>query len=628
MINKKSVFLRMVVVALIISFSLSMTAYAETDSGLEDFVTRLYRLTLDREPDPDGLNYWVQELKQGSKTGADVSFHFIFSSEFLNKNLIASEFLDIMYRAFFDREPDGDGFKYWMDVMGKGYGRRYILAQFVNSKEFAGICSTYEIVPGEVKLSKADRTPDAGVLDTEEITRLYGPAVVYIEAFDSFGNLIGTGSGFVISADGKIMTNYHVIDGCTQATVHMEDGSYYDVEYVTGYDALRDIAVLKVDAINLFAVKLGDSDLVKTGQRVVAIGSPLGLFNTVSEGIVSSSSRSIGGENFIQTDAAVSPGSSGGALFNSRGEVIGVVSVELIDGQNLNFAIPINEVRHYADSDEQTALADLPLNYQEFYNMVTVFEWEPNNDQVMADIAGYSVYGEDIYEIFGTITGSRYDVDYYKFVVSVPGTITVFGDWLGEELQGSEKSLAFSIQDAKGNTWSSSTVIESGQECFCRVTHFVEPGIYYLVVHQTREGEDSYAGSQYGLVAAFKAAFDIPLEEQTLIEHIDGSIYIGNAVDGIPQGKGILILPNGTYFYGYFENGLMHGVGTLYLVDGGIYHGNWENGHVTGYGIYTWSDGDQYRGNWVDGVKSGYGVLETIDGEVYEGIWFNNELME
>ena len=625
MLIKKSMFLRMVVVVLIISLSLSMTAYAETDSGLEGFVTRLYRLTLDREPDPGGLEYWVQELQQGSKTGADVSFHFIFSGEFLEKNLTASEFLKIMYSAFFDREPDEGGFNYWMDTMGKGYGRKYILAQFVNSNEFAGICSTYGIVPGAVKLSKADRTSDVSVLETEEITRLYGPSIVYIEAYDMDYNVISTGSGFVIAEDGRIMTNYHVIAGCQDASVFMEDGSEYYVEYVTGLDIDRDIVVLKIDAVDLPAVKVGDSDLVKTGQRVVAIGSPLGLFNTVSEGIISSNSRSIDGQRFIQTDAAVSPGSSGGPLFNTRGEVIGVVTSTLNDGQNLNFAIPINEVRHIAESNDNLALLSLYFDYLIRQDTEKVFEWEPNNEMALADIASYNCHSKKYFKIYGTITEGLDDVDYYKFVVSAPGTFTIYGDWREEEQQGFEENLKLSFQSFNGSLISESAVEESREGRFASLNAFVEPGIYFIAVRQNSESEDLYAGSKYDLEVTFSEPFDIDTKDKPYFVYKDDSIYIGDVIDDIPHGKGIYIWPDGSSYHGSWVNGYMHGIGTLYLSNGDVYHGSWENDCMSGYGTYTWANGDQYQGMWSNNNMNGYGTLYIIDGYEFKGYWVDNE---
>lgn len=123
---------------------------------LEEFVTRLYELTLSRKPDQKGLDYWINELFYERKTGADVSENFIFSKEFIEKNISNSDFINIMYRAFFDREPDEGGKRYWLDKLEQGFSRRYVLAGFVNSKEFNELCNVYGIIPGSIKLTPED----------------------------------------------------------------------------------------------------------------------------------------------------------------------------------------------------------------------------------------------------------------------------------------------------------------------------------------------------------------------------------------------------------------------------------------------------------------------------------------
>ncbi len=149
------------------------------------------------------------------------------------------------------------------------------------------------------------------------------------------------GSGIIIGSDGTIVTNYHVIDGAAKISVAFDDETHYEGEvWVQDYDKGRDLAILKIDRTGLPSVKLGDSDQVRLGESVVAIGSPVGLFNTVSEGIISSI-----WDGELQTTAAISQGSSGGALFNRQGEVIGVTYAAILGGENLGFAIPVNLVK-------------------------------------------------------------------------------------------------------------------------------------------------------------------------------------------------------------------------------------------------------------------------------------------
>ncbi|MCR1766876.1 DegQ family serine endoprotease [Burkholderia glumae] len=156
------------------------------------------------------------------------------------------------------------------------------------------------------------------------------------------------GSGFIVSPDGYILTNAHVIDGANVITVKLTDKREYRAK-VIGSDKQSDVAVLKIDATGLPVVKIGDPQQSKVGQWVVAIGSPYGFDNTVTSGIISAKSRALPDENytpFIQTDVPVNPGNSGGPLFNLQGEVIGINSMiysQTGGFQGLSFAIPINE---------------------------------------------------------------------------------------------------------------------------------------------------------------------------------------------------------------------------------------------------------------------------------------------
>ena len=156
------------------------------------------------------------------------------------------------------------------------------------------------------------------------------------------------GSGFIVSSDGYILTNAHVVDGANVVTVKLTDKREFRAK-VVGADKQSDVAVLKIDASNLPIVKIGDPNQSKVGQWVVAIGSPYGFDNTVTSGIISAKSRSLPNENytpFIQTDVPVNPGNSGGPLFNLQGEVIGINSMiysQTGGFQGLSFAIPINE---------------------------------------------------------------------------------------------------------------------------------------------------------------------------------------------------------------------------------------------------------------------------------------------
>lgn len=161
----------------------------------------------------------------------------------------------------------------------------------------------------------------------------------------------GSGSGFIINANGQILTNSHVVNGADTVTVKLKDGRSFDGR-VQGEDPVTDVAVIKINANNLPIVAEGNSEVLQPGEPVIAIGNPLGLDNTVTSGIISATGRSssdIGASDkrvdYIQTDAAINPGNSGGPLLNARGEVIGMNTAIIRGAQGLGFAIPINTVQ-------------------------------------------------------------------------------------------------------------------------------------------------------------------------------------------------------------------------------------------------------------------------------------------
>ena len=179
-------------------------------------------------------------------------------------------------------------------------------------------------------------------LEPADIFERWGPSVVTIRV--ARPGVEGIGSGFVIPPSGMVVTNYHVVRGAHDLTVRLATGEQRPVTTVVMADAERDLAVLSIDPTNLRRVALGDSSKIRVGERVVAIGSPQGLSNSVSVGNVSQV-RLKGEVTVIQTTAPLSPGNSGGPLFNERGEVIGVNSFKFVQGENLNFAVAINELR-------------------------------------------------------------------------------------------------------------------------------------------------------------------------------------------------------------------------------------------------------------------------------------------
>lgn len=183
-----------------------------------------------------------------------------------------------------------------------------------------------------------------------DIVAVASKSVVLLKGVTDKGTVLG--SGFVLSPDGKIATNLHVIREMKSGGVQLPSGEVYDNLLVLAFDDRKDLAIVKIAGFDLPAIELGNSNEVQAGEPVIAIGSPNGLQGTVTAGVVSAirDDPFSGGYKVIQTDAASNPGNSGGPLLNSKGQVIGVVTSKLRASEGLNFAVPINYVRGLMDS--------------------------------------------------------------------------------------------------------------------------------------------------------------------------------------------------------------------------------------------------------------------------------------
>lgn len=205
------------------------------------------------------------------------------------------------------------------------------------------------------------------VRDVRELVNLLGEGVVQVSTPG------GLGSGFIINSDGFLITNFHVIEGETQISVEvylvksgqLERKTYKNVQIIA-INKFNDMALLKItdkDAPHFSRVLLGDSETLSVGEPVFAIGSPLGLERTVTQGIVSTKTRELQGELYLQTTAQINPGNSGGPLFNMRGEVVGITNMKITFGEGLGFAIPINAVKYFLDHRDAFAYSnDNPSN--------------------------------------------------------------------------------------------------------------------------------------------------------------------------------------------------------------------------------------------------------------------------
>ena len=239
---------------------------------------------------------------------------------------------------------------------------------------------------------------------SQELYELISPAVVEITIYDRNGNATAIGSGFFIDDEGTLLTNYHVIEGAYEADATLSDGSIAAITAVLGYDETLDLALLRCGYESESFLPLSEREVL-TGDTVYAMGSSEGLTGTFSSGNVSAADREMDGVSYIQTTAPISHGNSGGPLVNVYGEVIGVNTMMLVDGQNLNFAINIHEAEALS-RDRELSMPDFYAETggagssagstggdgtliddpgAEIYSLTDTAEWEPNDMPMLAD---------------------------------------------------------------------------------------------------------------------------------------------------------------------------------------------------------------------------------------------------
>jgi len=233
---------------------------------------------------------------------------------------------------------------------------RLLVFSLFLSSVFSGVAAAVPLLPDFAKLAKKLKPAVVNISTSKTMApqkRQMPGGDPFQEYFEKFFEMPrqhpfkqrSAGSGFIISDDGYIITNNHVVKGADEIKVKLSDGREFRGE-VKGRDEKFDIALIKIDAKgHLPVAPLGDSDKLEVGQWVMAIGNPFGLAQTVTAGIVSAQGRVIGSgpyDDFIQTDASINPGNSGGPLFNTDGEVIGINTAIVAGGQGIGFAIPVN----------------------------------------------------------------------------------------------------------------------------------------------------------------------------------------------------------------------------------------------------------------------------------------------
>ena len=231
-----------------------------------------------------------------------------------------------------------------------------VKAKASNKKRVAIIIASVLLVAIAVGLFVATSYFVDKTLSAEEIYTLLAQSTVEIKAAD--GSMISTGTGMFIDNQGTIVTNYHVVEGCSQIIATTYDGRNVTITSIKGYDENLDIAVLATNEQNSTPIQMRET-AVQTGEKVYTLGSSLGLTGTFSEGIVSSAVREVNGQEYIQISAPISHGNSGGPLVDEFGKVVGITSAGFEEGQNLNLAIPISKINDVSCNSS--------LSVKEFY---------------------------------------------------------------------------------------------------------------------------------------------------------------------------------------------------------------------------------------------------------------------
>lgn len=266
-----------------------------------------------------------------------------------------------------------------------------------------------QVVVQQVQRETSDATnansTDGTAMSVQQIASVVSPSVVAITTEQMSGSQTwfggyyvqsGAGSGVIISQDGYIMTCAHVVSGATSIKVQLSSGDSYDAT-VVGSDSTSDIAVIKIDATGLTPAVIGDSDALAVGETVVAVGNPLGtLSNSVTDGIISALNRQVTVQNnnmtLLQTSASISPGNSGGGLFNANGELIGIVNAKSTysDAEGIGFAIPINQAMQIGQElIENGSVARPALG-------VTIYDVKDASTAQQLGVSGTGVYVVDI----------------------------------------------------------------------------------------------------------------------------------------------------------------------------------------------------------------------------------------
>jgi hypothetical protein len=314
-------------------------------------------------------------------------------------------------------------------------GRTVVPLRFIGESlgatvNWNGTTKTVTIIEGS---SNHGNTNNGNVLSATEIAKLMAPRSVILYCLDSSENIVGSGSGFFINSNGHIVTNYHVIDNVQKLMAITNDGNSYEVQNVIYTDKDRDLAVISINITGVSYVTLGDSSTIETGNTIYTYGSPRGISNTIADGIISNTNVVYDNYSFIQITAPISPGSSGGSLIDEYGNVIGITTLTRTDAQNMNYAIPVNDLKQL--------LKQTPLN-KPFSSWQTILVFQ-RIDYSNGYYYGYTLRG--IRHGYGTYvwySGDIYVGDWKNGVQDGFGTYTwsdgenYVGEWKNGDYNG------------------------------------------------------------------------------------------------------------------------------------------------------------------------------------------------
>lgn len=356
-------------------------------------------------------------------------------------------------------------------------------------------------------------------LTAKEIAALASPAVFYIEVFQTQSDYannypIGMGSGFFITADGVAVTNYHVIKNAAVAMITTTAGDQYRVSEILYYDETADYAVIRVSDRSLMGKEATDFPYLETkdsselvnGEVIYTIGSPLGLQNSISNGIISNRDRVDGGRHLIQITAPISPGSSGGALIDEYGNAVGITMGSLADGQNINLAIPLDQILMKNLSAKGIPFAEV---YEREFLKSLGEEGKALLETLVQEKNASSKENYEEIENGQSMIGnfcSADNKDYYYFATPIPVYAEILaGEYTGLEAlglpakdSGVGASLNIALDQTPGTSLKTGRLFFQNGRFQVQLSNIrLEPGVYYIRVSQNDEDFGQWMGKQY-----------------------------------------------------------------------------------------------------------------------------------